>query len=104
MAEETMTALTALMREQNGIAQDTSKSIHDIVEETRAQNEKNKTISWQNKRIKAINRKSNRHTVDTYADEADRIYKSKAKNKKEYKKELAKLIDNLEDAHIDGGF
>ena len=60
--------------------------------------------SWQNKRIKAINRKSNRHTIDTYADEADRIYKSKAKNKKEYKKELAKLIDNLEDAHIDGGF
>ena len=40
MAEETMTALAALMREQNGIAQGTSKSIHDIVEITRSQNEK----------------------------------------------------------------
>ena len=59
---------------------------------------------WKNKRINAINRKANRHTVDTYADEANRIYKSKAKNKKEYKKELAKLIDTLEDSHIDGGF
>ena len=48
MAEETMTALTALMREQNGIAQGTSKSIHDIVEETRAQNEKNRAKAEEN--------------------------------------------------------
>ena len=48
MAEETMTALSALMREQNGIAQGTSKSIHDIVEETRAQNEKNRAKAEEN--------------------------------------------------------
>ncbi len=60
--------------------------------------------NWKNKRINAINRKSNRHTMDMYADEANRIYNSPAKNKKEYKKELNKLIDSLEDAHIERGF
>ena len=45
--------------------------------------------SWKDKRIQAMNRKieNNLFSGEYYIDEYDRVTKSKAKNKKQYKRE-----------------
>jgi len=47
--------------------------------------------NWKDKRIKAINKivKNNKYAHEYYVDEYSNILNSKAKNKKQYKKESA---------------
>ena len=49
----------------------------------------NKTITWQDKRIKAMNRiiSKNKFKTEHFIEEYNRVCVSKAKNKREYKGE-----------------
>ena len=64
--------------------------------------EKNKTISWQDKRINEINKmcKSRSAVAENFIDEVHEIYESKAKSYKDFKEEQEEKKDKYERKEI----